>query len=714
VSAPISTDATLAGLADIKRLLAEAQQLGLKVRIAGAGVLFHGLETLPETLRQRLEAERDLLWAYLGAEDTDLEVLDFAEQLGVDSVLVETVTAAKAAVRQLVADRHRFGGPIAVDIETAPRPGIGESRPWHALKVDGGNCERQPKLTDRAGLSPHLAAVQTLQLYCGGATCFVFRRAACTLVLHSHWLRRQRLVAHNAGFELGFIRNSTRAYRPPPGRASRFRLDCSMQATGLLLGVEFGGGRSLAAAAKAFLALEPPKALQVSDWAAEVLSEGQIAYAAADAILAWRLWPILVQRLQETARWPAYELQRAVIPAVADMELRGLRLDLAEHRRQSDAWALELAEARRSYQELTGRTPPTTPAQVQEWLTTVLDAEALERWPHTRETEQLSIKDAHLKRLIHIPSCRPVLAMLAMSKLLSTFGPKLAGMLNPVTGRLHASFGIAATKAGRFSCNHPNIQQLPSARAPAFKQCVIAASGNLLVGCDWNQVEVRAAAWLSNDTALNQLYAEGRDLHAENAAAIAGVALADVTKDMRQAAKAVTFGSLFGMQARGLVEYAFDAYGIEMGLLDAEQALQRFFRNYPQLDKWRWDNWHACQRRQAVRIGAGREVEAAWEFGGNLRFTQCCNLPIQGICADAMLRALKLVHARLLAANIRGGLIASVHDEILLEVRQNDAAAACETLQQAMVDAFVMTFPGAPTRGVATAKLGHTWAEVKA
>ena len=121
---------------------------------------------------------------------------------------------------------------------------------------------------------------------------------------------------------------------------------------------------------------------------------------------------------------------------------------------------------------------------------------------------------------------------------------------------------------------------------------------------------------------------------------LAGVALADVSRDMRQAAKAVTFGSLFGMQARGLIQYAFDAYGIEMSLLDAKQALQRFFRSYPQLDKWRWDNWHECQRRQAVRIGAGREVEAAWEFGGNLRFTQCCNLPVQGICADAMLRAL--------------------------------------------------------------------------
>ena len=485
-TAPSGPNSLLARWLALKAALKEAIALGLKVRVAGAGVAFAGLEALPAALRRHLEFERHLAWCYLGAEDTDLEVLNFTDALGVDIVPVETAAAAKAAIRSLIDDVRRFGGPIAIDVETAPRPGMGAPLPWAALKVDGGNAERQPKVTDRSGLSPHLAEIETVQLYCGGARCFVLRHTARDLVLRSHWLRRQRLVAHNAGFELGFIRNSTRAYRPPPGRPSRFRLDCSMQATGLLLGVEFGGGRSLAAAAKAFLDLEPPKTLQVSDWAAPVLSAGQIAYAGADAIITWRLWPALVHRLQETGRWRAYELQRSAIPAVADMELRGLGLDLAEHRRQSEAWGLELAEARRTYQELTGQTPPTTPAQVQEWLTTMLDAEALERWPRTRETEQLSIKDAHLKRLIHIPSCRPVLAMLAMAKLLSTFGPKLAGMLNKATGRLHANFSISGAKSGRFSCSNPNLQQLPSARAPAFKQCVLATPGNLLIGCDWN------------------------------------------------------------------------------------------------------------------------------------------------------------------------------------------------------------------------------------
>ena len=518
-----------------------------------------------------------------------------------------------------------------------------------------------------------------------------------------------RIMLH---FELGFIRNSTQSYRPAPARRSKFRLDCTMQAAGLMLGVEFGGGRSLANAAKQFLGVEVPKDLQTSDWAAPKLSAGQIAYAATDAILAWRLWPLLTDQLCQAGRWAPYELQRSAIPAVVSMELRGLGIDLAEHRRQSVAWSAELADARREYQALTGDAPPSKPAEVQAWLARVLDADTLANWPRTA-SGQLSIKDTHLKRLIHIPSCRPVLAMLATAKLISTFGPKLAEMVNPVTGRLHASFNIAGTKAGRFSCTKPNLQQLPSAKAPDFKRCIVPAPGNLLVGCDWSQVELRAAAWISGDIALTQLYADGRDLHTENAALIAGVALEDVTKEQRQGAKAVSFGALYGMQAPGLVEYAFDAYGVHLSTQDAEQALEKFFRSYPQLDRWRWDNWHECQRRQQVHIGAGRVVEAVWEFGGRLRFTQCCNLPIQGICADAMLRAITLVHARLQRQRIRGGLVATVHDELLLEVAEQDAEHARDILHATMVEAFELTFPDAPTNNLAEARIGRTWAELK-
>jgi DNA polymerase-1 len=306
-----------------------------------------------------------------------------------------------------------------------------------------------------------------------------------------------------------------------------------------------------------------------------------------------------------------------------------------------------------------------------------------------------------------------VLAILAREKLLSTFGPKLLLLRNPATGRIHSSYSIAGSKAGRFTCSRPNMQQTPNQREPGFRACIVAAHGRLLIGCDWNQVELRAAAWISKDPVLTRIYADGLDLHREMAALIAGVTLEAVTRKMRQAAKPVSFGAIYGIGARSLAEDAFANYGVIMSEAEAQRALDAFFRRFAVLNRWRHDHYARCQSRRQVRIGAGRVVEAAWEPERRLSFPQCCNLPVQGICADAMLRAIVLVDARFTAAGIRGGLVASVHDELLCEVHEQDAERAAVLLQEAMIEAFVETFPGAPTMNVAAVKIGRSWHDLK-
>jgi DNA polymerase-1 len=713
---PVAEDISLTSITALRNLVAEAAQLGAVFRISGAYVAIDGLERLPAPVRRALERHRTTgrLWDYLGGWWADEPAIAFADKLGVAVRLVEMRADARAAIRQLIIDARRHGH-IALDIETAPLPGQGAPRAAVRLKIDGGVHAVQPAPTsrkDRTALDPHRASIALLQLYAGGDTCFLFRREALGLVADSRWLRRQHLVIHNAGFEAAFLQQ----HAPLPASIPRKpagRYECSLQASGLLLGVDFNGsGRSLATTAEKLLGLKMPKELATSDWAAAALSPGQIAYAAADSIVTWRLWPLLAEQLRTSGCQAAYALQRAVIPAVVAMELRGLGFDREEHARQSHQWAVELEQARREYQTATGNTPPHTPEQRRDWLRTVLPSHVLAGWPRT-DTGLLSTESVHLKRLAQIESARPVLAMLAMEKLLSSFGPALAEQINPVTGRVHCRFGIAATKAGRFSAAHPNLQQLPGRRAPEFRRCIRAAPGHSLISADWNQVELRAAAWISQDYALTELYRRGEDLHAQNAAAIAGVEPEAVTPEQRQAAKAVSFGSLYGIGPRRLVENAFADYGVELTIEEASRALDTFFSRFPQLAQWRADNAQTCQSQGFVRIGAGRLVKAEWEPGGQLSFPQCCNLPIQGICADAMLRAITLVHARLSNSKVRGGLVATVHDELLAEVHENDVPRAAEILQQGMIEAFETTFPGAPTTGVVTAKHGPTWADAK-
>ena len=132
----------------------------------------------------------------------------------------------------------------------------------------------------------------------------------------------------------------------------------------------------------------------------------------------------------------------------------------------------------------------------------------------------------------------------------------------------------------------------------------------------------------------------------------------------------------------------------------------RFFTKYRTLGQWMRQHAERCQREGRIVIGAGRVIEAAWEPSG-IKFTLACNAPIQGECADCMMRAVIAVHHRM-----PGVLVAQIYDELLAEVPEDKAEEAVVTLKEAMVEAFTATFPGAPTRNLVDAKIGRNWAEV--
>ncbi len=708
------------------KLMAKAAACGARFRLCGADIEVDDLDTLPDALQDDLLCDLPALWRHLGGGAQDQPSIDLAAQLGIEIQLIETVAEARVAVRQLIRQIAAGPGHLAIDVETAPRPEYAQEPIWIKLRKNGTTWAKQPKEKKKdenpAPLCPYRGYIACLQLCADSRSVFLFRGPALEFVAQSHWLWRQQLVAHNFGFELAFLKQHT-GYQSPPHRLCRGKLACTMQATGLLQGV---WNRGLDDACKSYLDIVLPKELQTSDWSAETLSPGQIAYAALDAAVTWRLWPILKRELIRTKRWEAYTLQAGTIPPVVAMELRGFHIIREKHAALVEQWSVELAQARAAYQAITALPPPSKPAEVRAWLVAALSPDEQFTWPRTK-TGALSIKSDHLVRLTikrdHEPetprskAAKALLNLLGREKLLQCFGPTLIDKINPVTGRLRCRFIISGSKAGRFTARNPNLQQLPSRKAKEFRECVGAASGCVIVGCDWDQVELRGIAWVSGDPALTAVYVDGRDLHKENAAAFATVPLEEMTPeqrtDARNAAKAVSFGSIYGIGAASLAEDAFASYGVDMMVAEAQEKLDSFFRRFPRMAAWRNENADRCKAQGFVRIGCGRVVEAKWEPYGKLSFPQCCNLPIQGICADAMLRAIRLAHRRLTEANIRGGLIATVHDELLAEVVEADAERARDIIQQAMIDAFATTFPGAPLARVAEAKIGRTWAEVK-
>src|SRR5215471_9039771 len=150
-----------------------------------------------------------------------------------------------------------------------------------------------------------------------------------------------------------------------------------------------------------------------------------------------------------------------------------------------------------------------------------------------------------------------------------------------------------------------------------------------------------------------------------------------------------------------------------MSLEQAQNALDGFFNAYPDLHRHLQYNAQISRRRGYIRIEpSGRIVRSDWE-SGHLTYQQCCNLPIQGGAADLMLLAIQLVYRGFRRAGINGGLIATVHDELIAEVHEDDAAAAAEIMHQEMVRAFEISFPGAPTTGLLAVKSGRNWKEAK-
>jgi hypothetical protein len=250
----------------LRATLAAAQASGAQFWVQGAEL--HG-RGVPRALYERLDPSA--IWDYVTGTN-ERPCLDLMQQLGVAAELIETTAALRHAVRQIERDKARYGRPLGLDIETAVRPEFRKSPMPLVFTKSGKLAEHQPKDASGNLLDSHIATIATLQLYAGGEKVFVVRRAALMMLLHSHWLRRQVLVVHNASFEVRFIAAAAAGYRARPDRRRTGGLHCTMQGAGLLLGFGYSPTpRALESVAKKVFGLTVTKAYATSDWSAPLL-----------------------------------------------------------------------------------------------------------------------------------------------------------------------------------------------------------------------------------------------------------------------------------------------------------------------------------------------------------------------------------------------------------------------------------------------------------
>ncbi|NLN26715.1 MAG: bifunctional 3'-5' exonuclease/DNA polymerase [Firmicutes bacterium] len=421
-----------------------------------------------------------------------------------------------------------------------------------------------------------------------------------------------------------------------------------------------------------------------------LLSPGVLQGAARAAALL-PLREVLRPRLIEWDMVRVGKLEFDLVPAVADMELAGISIDMdrwqkvwAPYRARRSALAEKLAHllGDREQQSLFGA-PRFNPDSHQETL------EALRRLglPVTNTGE------SHLRPSAQRhPAVRTLLEYRDVAKLIDSCGDLFPRFVHPQTGRVHARYNQIGARTGRMSCHDPNIQQVP--REPEIRACFRAEPGNVLIVADYSQVELRVAAALSGDPRMLAAYRRGEDLHKLTASLISSIPVDRVGKEQRQAAKAVNFGLLYAMGAAGLARYAATQYGVHMTTQQAEAFRRRFFAAYTGIRQW-----HDAARRLLAQAAHGSvEVRSVagrrYLFNAEARLSTLLNAPVQGSAADIMKRAMVRLHYAL--APLHGRIVAVVHDELLVEVPQVAAAEAASLVRAHMEAAGNEFFPSVP------------------
>jgi DNA polymerase I len=249
------------------------------------------------------------------------------------------------------------------------------------------------------------------------------------------------------------------------------------------------------------------------------------------------------------------------------------------------------------------------------------------------------------------------------------------------------------------NCGGPNIQQIPRDRH--FRACFSAPEGNKLVIADYSQIELRVVAELSKDERMINAYRNGEDLHRLTASLISGKPIEEVTKEERQSAKAMNFGLVFAMGAKGLQIYAKETYDVDMTLEEAEQFRNRFFKAYQGVAAWH-KRLKNNPPRQSRTVAGRKHV-----YRENAALAELCNTPVQGSAADIIKNALGRLVDRLSNTNTK--IVALVHDEIVLEAESEKADEVARILKETMESAGGEYLRLVPL--LAEVQIADSWAE---
>jgi DNA polymerase-1 len=414
-------------------------------------------------------------------------------------------------------------------------------------------------------------------------------------------------------------------------------------------------------------------------------------YQALDLIL--QLKPKLEKELQEKSLFKLFtDLEMPLVQVLAEMELNGIKLDLKVLHELSGNIEKRLIKLIADIYDLSGcQFNINSPKQLRDILFEKLKLPVVKRsktGPSTDEEVLRNLADKH-----KLPAL--LLEYRQLTKLKNTYIDILPGLIDKHTGRVHTSFNQTGTETGRLSSSNPNLQNIPiktDIGRNIRKAIVSGGPDNYLLSCDYSQIELRILAHLSKDKNLIQAFMQNKDIHKETASLIYGTEEKIVTEPMREVAKRVNFGIIYGLTSYGL------ARDLGISVEEALNFIEAYFLRFPRVKEYIEEEISKAKKQGFVTTILGRrrylpEINNKNQAIRQFAERQAINTPIQGSASDLIKLAMVEIHKHIKNKNLKAKMILQIHDELVFDVGKQELKEMEELIKDRMENVLKLDVP---------------------
>jgi DNA polymerase-1 len=418
-------------------------------------------------------------------------------------------------------------------------------------------------------------------------------------------------------------------------------------------------------------------------------------YAAEDADITLQIHQKLSAQLKaEKKLMSVYrDIELPLLPVLQKIERNGVKVDVPMLQQQSKQLAVQILDIEQQAFEEAGESfNLASPKQLQAILFDRLGLKPKRKTPKGQPSTAEDVLQEFADEGEALPAL--ILKHRSLSKLKSTYTDKLPEQVHPETGRVHTSYNQTVAATGRLSSTDPNLQNIPirSEEGRRIRQAFIAEKGHCLLAADYSQIELRIMAHLSRDQNLLEAFGEGLDIHKATAAEVFAVSVDQVDNNQRRAAKAINFGLIYGMSAFGL------ARQLGIGRYEAQEYVDLYFSRYPGVKAYMDSTREHAHEQGYVETVFGRRLylpEINSRNGQRRQYAErtAINAPMQGTAADIIKRAMIGVDQALVEHKLDAKVVMQVHDELVVEVAEEQADALAQLLRKNMGMAAELSVP---------------------